>query len=406
MSFRGEFEAQSSEWVRDGVISSEQREAIIARLPDPPEGLLARRLVPGLTILGAVVVVLGLVLMVSANWDEIPRMTKLVTGVILLAGLQGAGYWVGFGPPARRNTGIALMFVGSGIFLANLALITQQYNVEPNPSRLILLAWLLGLAGMPYLAGSRLFALASAGTLMVGLGVEAAREGSPLELGAVAGLLMFVGVGVGVLAYGAGHRLSRYASLAAPIEFAGAGVVLGLLYMLGFYRHYDGGEEVAYEAAWAPWFLIGIPALALLAVVAAWLWRDRPGIEDRSAWSIAAGATATGALLAYVVLVLALANPSGFEEPRRIVWTIGFWLASILLAAIIIWLGAVFRRAWWTNSALAFLGLFVITRYFDTFGSYTQTGVLFAGAGLLLLVVAFVLERSRRFLTTRVERPV
>ena len=81
MSFRDELATHSADWVSDGVISEEQREAMIARAPEPPEGLLARRLVPGLAIFGGVIVVLGIVLMVSANWGEIPRMTKLVTGV-------------------------------------------------------------------------------------------------------------------------------------------------------------------------------------------------------------------------------------------------------------------------------------------------------------------------------------
>jgi uncharacterized membrane protein len=50
--------------------------------------------------------------------------------------------------------------------------------------------------------------------------------------------------------------------------------------------------------------------------------------------------------------------------------------------------------------ALLYLGLFVITRYFDTFGSYTQTGAFFIGGGVVLLAVAFALERSRRLLAT------
>lgn len=402
MSFQDELTTQSAEWVREGVISAEQREAIIARAPEPPEGLLARRLVPGITIFGAIIVVLGLILMVSANWDEISLMTKLIAGVVLLAGFQGSGYWIAYGPLSRRSTGVALMFIGSGIFLADLVLITQQYNTEPNPSRLILLAWLVGLAAMPYIAGSRLFAFASAGTLIVGLAVEGAREGSPIELGGLAGFLMFVGVGVGVLAYGASHRLSGRASLAAPIEFAGAGVVLGSLYVLGFYRHLVGEffMGVGYEAAQAPWLLIGIPALILVAVAIAWVWRARPELSDRAAWPIGVAAIAAGALLIYVVMVLG--DPLAFG---RTGWTVGFWLASVLAAAIIIWLGVAFRRTWWTNTALGYLGLFVITRYFDTFGSYTQTGAVFVGAGVLLLVVAFVLERSRRLLKTLAERP-
>ena len=50
------------------------------------------------------------------------------------------------------------------------------------------------------------------------------------------------------------------------------------------------------------------------------------------------------------------------------------------------------------NLALVYLGVFILTRYFDLFEGYGQTGLLFLGAGVLLLAVAFVLERSRRTL--------
>ncbi len=354
MSFRDELATRSADWVSEGVISEEQREAMIARAPEPPEGLLARRLVPGLAIFGGVIVVLGIVLMVSANWGEIPRMTKLVTGVALLVVFQAVGYWVAFGPPARRNSGVALMFIGSGILLADLALITQQYNTEANPSRLILLAWLLGLAAMPYLTGARLFAFASVGTLIVGLGVEAAREGSPIEMEAIAGFLMFVAVGVGVAAYGAAHRLSRFASLAAPIEALGVGVALGLVYLLGFYRHFVDGfdSDVVWETDAAPWLLIGLPSLLLLGATWAWICRARPTLAQRGAWPIAAAVAAAIALLVYVTIVLG--NPREFAEPERITWTVGFWLAALTLGAVMIWLGVAYRRSWWTNVALLY----------------------------------------------------
>jgi len=404
MSFRNELERHSEEWVREGVISATQRDAILERAPEPAEGVWSRRLVPGLTIFGAFVIVLGIVLLVSANWGGISLGVKLVAGVALLAVAQAAGYWVAFGPFARRNTGIALMLVGSGILLADLALVAQQYNVEANPSRLILVAWLLGLAAMPYLVGSRVFALASAGTLVTALAVEAGHDRSPIDVDQVAGFLMFVAVGIGIAAIGAGHRLTRFASLAAPIEAVGVVVALALVYLLGFYRHFvnefDGG--VMWEAAGAPWLLVGVPVLLVVGVAAAWLRRVRFRLDGPAQWPLGAAAIIAIALLVYVAIVLG--NPRESHEPEAIVWTIGFWIAALVLPAMMIWLGVVHRRNWWTNTALLYLGLFVITRYFDTFGDYTQTGALFVGAGVVLLAVAFALERSRRLLTTLAER--
>jgi uncharacterized membrane protein len=403
MSFRDELESQSEAWVDEGLISGEQRQAILARTPEA-ESAWSSRLVPGLAIFGAVVVVLGLILVVSANWDEIPLGVKLVGGVALLAAVQATGYWVAFGPLSRRNTGIAIMLVGAGILLADLALVAQQYNVEENPSRLILVAWLLGLAALPYLFHSRVFALASAAVLVGGLAVEAGHDRSPIDVDPLAGILMFVAVGLGVAAIGAGHRLTRYASLATPIEAVGIVLAGALLYTLGFYRHFVDAfdSNVAWGTASAPWLLVGVPAAIVLGVAAVWLQRSGGRLVRREDWPIGAAAVAALVMVAYVTTVLI--SPRESDEEEFIIWTVGFWIAELALPAAVIWLGVTTNRSWWTNVALLYLGLFVITRYFDTFGDYTQTGVLFVGAGLLLLVVAFVLERSRRALAELSER--
>ncbi len=403
MSFRDELQTRSGDWVREGVISEAQRGAILDRTPEP-EGVWSRRLVPGLTVFGAVVVVLGLVLLVSANWDEIPRVVKLVAGVVLLVACQAVGYWIAFGPLARRNSGIALMLIGSGVLVGDLALVAQQYNVEANPSRLILVAWLLGLAAMPYLLRSRVFALFSAGVLIAGLATEAGHDRSPIDIDPIAGILMFVAVGIGLVALGAGHRLTRFASLATPIEAAGAAVALALIYLLGFYRHFinEFDNEVTWETASAPWLLLGLPALIVVGVAAAWLSRSRFRLVAGS--ELAMGLMAVAALVVIGFVAIVLVNPRESAEQDVITWTAGFWIVGLVLPALVIWLGVLFKRSWWINLALVYLGLFVITRYFDTFGDYTQTGAVFVGAGVVVLVVAFALERSRRALTSLAER--
>ena len=61
-----------------------------------------------------------------------------------------------------------------------------------------------------------------------------------------------------------------------------------------------------------------------------------------------------------------------------------------------------FRRGGWLNAALVFTGIFTgiftLTRYFDLFSTYGQTGLLSVGAGALLWVTAFGLEWARRTL--------
>ncbi len=102
------------------------------------------------------------------------------------------------------------------------------------------------------------------------------------------------------------------------------------------------------------------------------------------------------ATLAWVILVAAY--PREVEEEEFILWTLGFWLLAIGLTSSLAWLGVAFRRGGWLNAALVFTGIFTLTRYFDLFSTYGQTGLLFVGAGALLWVTAFGLEWARRTL--------
>ncbi|MCY4579576.1 MAG: DUF2157 domain-containing protein, partial [Chloroflexi bacterium] len=83
-------------WERDGAITAEQVMAILARYPDYPPGHEAARrrqgLVTGLSILGSVLIGLGVITFFAANWDEISQGVKLAS---LIAGMllaYGAGY--------------------------------------------------------------------------------------------------------------------------------------------------------------------------------------------------------------------------------------------------------------------------------------------------------------------------
>ena len=65
-------------WQRSGTINAAQARAILGRYSLPISGVADRtqgRLVAGLSILGAVLVGLGIILFFAANWDGIDRGT-------------------------------------------------------------------------------------------------------------------------------------------------------------------------------------------------------------------------------------------------------------------------------------------------------------------------------------------
>lgn len=91
--------------------------------------------------LGAAVTILGIILLVAANWRDIADWMKIAGLLLLLGGTHGAGLWIqATGRPYPRFAE-ALHFVGAGLFLAGLALVGQIYHLHADPSSALLL-WL------------------------------------------------------------------------------------------------------------------------------------------------------------------------------------------------------------------------------------------------------------------------
>jgi uncharacterized membrane protein len=398
--FRQDLERWAQHWVDSEIISEEQRVRILDL--DYAERGLGQRLAPIFALLGAGLVFLGLALVISQNWDEIGKLTKLSGGILLLIAFSGAGYWVRFGPMGLRKTGEGLMLVGTGAFLGNLALISQQYNIDFNPSPL-LAPVLLSAIAMAYLLTSRAYAFVAAGLLTAWLIFESQRGGSSLQSEDDTIFLLVMGIGGWLLAVAALNRRTRYERLAAPLELAGGLLLFVAVYFLGFLRYFD--VEIA-----VPGLPAGVLLLTPIALVAAASLVVGAQAEERLGWpAIPDGLrpallASEGTLLLLLVWTLIVSiNPRGRAEEEFILYTVGYWVGALLLTASVVWLGLALRREFWINAALAFLGLFILTRYFDLFSNYAQTGALFAGAGLLFLGLALALERGRRVLSASID---
>ena len=135
-----------------GLITDEQRQKIIERFQlkeDSGGNFLAI-----ISIVGAVLIAAGIALLISAHWNEIPHGVKIAAGLLLMLGFHAGGWWLREGQGKYRKTGEALHFVGSCLFLANIALIGQIYNIVSRPPNAFLLWW-IGIAALPWLLRSK-----------------------------------------------------------------------------------------------------------------------------------------------------------------------------------------------------------------------------------------------------------
>ena len=106
-------------------------------------------------------VVLGIISVISANWDNIPSLIKLISGIVLMVLFYSTGYILRFRSRQLLKTGNGLILAGSGMFFANTVLIGQQYNLSDNS---LLAFWLTFLVTflLTYFLISRIFGFVSA----------------------------------------------------------------------------------------------------------------------------------------------------------------------------------------------------------------------------------------------------
>ena len=400
MPLRGGLERRVQGWVEAGILSADQQQRIM-EFEEAGAGR-SYRVLTILAVLGAALVFLGIVLVISQNWDEIGRAPKLATGIVLLIACHGGGYWVRNGPLGLVRSGEALLLLGTGVLFGNLALISQQYHIEFNPAPL-LLPVLCAAVAFTYLFASRSHAFVAAVLFVIWLVTESQRGGSLLETAGETVLLLLLGAGAWLVAVAMLQRRGAYAPLSPPVELVGGILVASAVYVLGFYRHF--GIESVVPVLPATLLLIAPAALLagtlLVTAIRAEAHLGWPSISDRLRPPLLLGQL-TLLLLLIWTLVAAL-NPRGDAEETFILTTLGYWLGTCLLTASAVWLGLVLRHGAWVNAALVFLGLFILSRYFDLFSDYAQTGALFAGAGVLCLVLALLIELSRRRLSRRLD---
>ncbi len=354
-------------WVAEGLIDLSAADAIRtfeARREKP----VARWAIAGL---GLLAVLLGIILVISANWDLIPRGVKLSGHMALLAATAAAHWWARCSGRPRVAEGALFLF--AGLVLAGIALQSQIYQLT-GPVWHALLLWLL-IAGPALLVGgrTRLTGFALAAMALVGPAVMAADTvdaGGPWRLAqgaamAVPALLIALSIG---LAGRPGFRLA--------LREAGILTIL----MGASIAHFAWASNIRPEQALDNAVRL-IPA-ALVSFGAILLGWRRPGELPRSLLL----PLLAGPPLA-VALALAIPHPDTMASRLAgIAVFMGLWAAIARAAA----------AEGWTSLfgvAIAAIALRIFIIYIELFGSLAATGGGLILGGILMVGLSWLWHR-------------
>lgn len=442
---------EAAGWVQAGLISPAQQEQIRGRYTGQHE---YTRLTASILILGAVLIGLGIILFIAANWQILPRPARLAIIVLAVIGFETAGA-VQHARGAGR-LGDALLLVGAMTFGAGLWLVAQIYQLPYNHAD-SMLAWTVGSLALAAVQRSApvllLGAVGSCAWLIMLMSGQS--EWGPLsflwlEQTVRAPLVRFVplAAAVGWLAYRQPSRAAVVITLIGSLIWLSRlfwvfwwpdqrtvwdrfDAQVGLWYA-GLYAGYAlllyaAGMAHRQSARWARFENVYLLfALMLLFVANFPLTFYVP--ELRRLPSAGVGAAGDAWWLVILVLLAAVAaavrwlraggslrqegqfllilatlqiGGLGTGDPGTLLPAL--WFNGLLIGELLafLYLSYLLRQEQLFRLALYGFAIVILARYFDTVGRMLPRSLFFLVGGLLLIGGGIAMERQRKRLTAR-----
>jgi uncharacterized membrane protein len=396
-SFTRRLRQETPGWIRDGVVTAQQADAILARYPE--SGHWFQRPIAIFSILGGALVILAVALVIAHNWQEIPRWAKLAGLLALLLGAYTGGLVIrarGYG-----LVGEGLFVLGGGLFLLGIALIGQLYNLAGRESDAVLLWWALLMPAAYALPSIALVVLAWCGASVWFCMFVLDRTtwlGRDVYSNATLGAVAFAAAGVLVWVLGSLHGDGEFRRAGRLIEQLGLLTILVALVPLGFLKQFGSWGVSGPTMRW-PAAVLVLLGLAAVAVGVAWLRLppDRPIIR----------AALAASLLLVIVYLLAVTTELVQQAPEGVFRMLGWtnWAILLVVALALILCGARWDRSAWINWGVIWIGVDAVVRYVELVGTMLQASALFAATGVFVLALGGALELLRRRVTARAAVP-
>jgi len=182
--FRRELREQAKLWQAEGLIETSFYQQLSERYQfNTLETASRNRFLSILISLGGILLGIGVITFVAANWQVWSREARVALLLSLFVAVNAAGFYLWRIPPSRSQSsnqnilpatigrnkllGEGLLLLGALILGANMALMAQMFHIGGSSYGLFL-AWGIGVLGMAY--SLRLTSLGVLSALLVGLG--------------------------------------------------------------------------------------------------------------------------------------------------------------------------------------------------------------------------------------------
>ena len=130
--FRRMLPGEITEWIVEGIIDENQAKRLrekyrLDSLTEESQTTLIKTIFG----FGAVLIAMGVVAFIAANWEAIPKGGKLLLVTVAMLLFHGSGFWLW---KIRKSNylGQVLILLGSLVFGANIILTAQMFHIQGN----------------------------------------------------------------------------------------------------------------------------------------------------------------------------------------------------------------------------------------------------------------------------------
>ena len=341
-------------------------------------------------LLGGALLLTGTIMVISANWAEIPALAKQISCAAIMLALWVAGLRFLF---RRENPrpffGESLCFVGAGMWLANIALYGQIYQISSEPENAFG-SWFLAIFALPWIVRLRGVFAMSLGAATIWLFLKLTHVDGDGTFSYLSFLAFFTGVSaLGIFLCGLGkanrEKVSGYGEIAFFPAFAG----LILLAQVNCY----GAYFPDYENTTLLKIVIAAGALSSVLLFSAIIYSFRKKLNE-------VGYVLAAIIGAFPIVPLILTLSNGYGEAGKGIMMLALFVCGV--AAMM--LGARVLRKSFVNAGAAMILLSAIALTVETVESLASSGFALIFAGTLLLAFGFVLERQWRKITKNIKK--
>lgn len=402
-------------WMNAGIVNGVTGEKLLAHYPSNANKTTVSEV---LTLIGSILVGLGTILFIAANWSAITIGVKLFIIIAAITLAHSAGWKLRFEPGKHPRLGNAMLVLGSLFYGAAIWLIAQIFNIEGNFADGVLL-WAIGTSAVTLVTG--IVPLGCMSAILLHWWCLTSKDWDFYRVRSDLGLLPNLLAASAVAVFMSVRMQSR--AMAWMSLVAGTIIVLTEMYYAGQTLLLLWGLLVSAGYLWTrervqrltiPFLITGAVSILMGLLVSTFgyvNYRQYPinQIEVMLAATLAALGVVAWKFPKYrleatacIILGIATCLLHGTQEgSSRLVSNVLLLLAIAGFAYVGIMR---LRSAAIVNIAIVFFVFDVIARYFDMFYSTMNRSMFFVGGGVLLMLAGTLAERGRRKLVENIDR--